>query len=65
MVALDSDDGEFFVVSGYTNGDWGEVNGEIKAYSPLTLIHKNNQWHEMEKMPTDRYGKRRNLAIFR
>ena len=58
MVALDGDDGEFFLAGGYT-GPW------TPAYpsSRRAFIHRRSQWDEVGPMPTARGGKKSNLKM--
>ena len=48
MVALDGDNGEFFVVGGDRNG----------GIEKRAFMHKNNQWNEKTPMTTARVGKK-------
>ena len=48
LVALDRDDGEFFLAGGRTEYD--AHNG--------TYIHRDNHWDNVHDMPTRRYGKK-------
>ena len=52
MVALDNDDGEFFIGGGYSSG-----------VSNKAFIHKGNQWVEVQQMPTARGCKKSNLEV--
>ena len=58
LVALDRDDGEFFLAGGYT-GPW------TPAYpsSRRAFIHRRSQWDEVGPMPTARGGKKSNLKM--
>ena len=47
MVALDGDDGEFFLAGGYSFD-----------YNRRSFIHRGNRWDEVAPMPTTRYGKK-------
>ena len=55
MVALDGDDGEFFVGGGKAPYDGGT--------SRRAFIHRGNQWVEVEQMPTARSGNKSNLEM--
>ena len=52
LVALDGDDGDFFVGGGKSVSS----NADKRAF-----IHRDNQWVEMMQMPTARHGKKPNL----
>ena len=47
VVALDGDDGEFFLAGGYSFD-----------YNRRSFIHRGNRWDEVAPMPTTRYGKK-------
>ena len=47
VVALDRDDGEFFLAGGYSFD-----------YNRRSFIHRGNWWDEVAPMPTERYGKK-------
>ena len=47
LVALDGDDGEFFVTAGHSSGC---------GVCQRTFIHKIDQWNEMESRPTGGNG---------
>ena len=51
MVALDRNDGDFFLAGG-----WDGFNELDRAF-----IHRNNAWVEMTQMQTARMGKKSNL----
>ena len=53
MVALDGDDGEFFLAGGWHTG----------PASRRTFIHRRDQWDEVDLMPTARGGKKLNLKM--
>ena len=53
VVALEGDDGDFFVGGGYD----GSNNNK------RTFIHRGNQWVEMMQMPTARQCKKPNLEM--
>ena len=48
IVALDGEEGDYLVTGGYP------VNAR-------TFLYKNQEWREVEKMPTARWGKKPNL----
>ena len=56
MVALDGDDGEFFVAGGYgrdpMEGGWKTLN--------RAFIHRGNNWDDVAQMATARASKRSN-----
>ena len=53
MVALDGEDGEFFIAGGSSSS----------GFSRRAFIHRDNQWDEVEQMETARYGKMSNLEM--
>ena len=53
MVALEGNDGEFFIGGGYSSS----------GYSNRAFIHKGNEWVEVEQMPTARTSKESNLEV--
>ena len=53
MVALDGDNGEFFIGGGQSSS----------GFSNRAFIHKGNHWVEVEQMPTTRACKKSNLEV--
>jgi len=55
MVALDGDDGEFFLAGGWVGAGASPSHGE-DDHSARAFIHRESQWDEVEQMPTARSG---------
>ena len=62
MVALDGDDGEFFVGGGsYSSCSTTSCRNDVK--SRRAFIYKDNQWDEVAQMPTARSCKKAYLEM--
>ena len=61
MVALDGNDGEFFLAGGLTGGS--SPSYTVDDLSARAFIHRESQWDEVEQMPRARSSKNSSSQI--